>query len=664
MKITYANKKYIAISEYEERMIPKQAGFRWDPLNKRWWTDDVNKASKLKKYADGEIKKVLDEVAAKRKKALESSRATKANIDVPVPEGLAYMPFQKAGIEYSLGKRDVLIGDEMGLGKTIQAIGIINFNPKVERVLVICPASLKINWSRELEKWLVKKYTIGIANKEFPNTNIVVVNYDILKKHHDSLRSVAWDVAIIDECHYLKNPKAQRTAEVLGKWHRQEEKKITAIPARKKIFLTGTPIVNRPIELWPILKYSMPESLGRNWKYYVLRYCDGYQSRYGWDVSGASNLEELQEKLRENLMVRRLKADVLTELPAKRRQIIELPINGYRDQIKKEKAAWERKEKAIEELQLAVELAKASEDPKEYEQAVLKLKEGARLAFTEIASVRHETALIKVPSVVEHILGCLEEEDKLVVFAYHRDVIAEIKQSLEEAGVQCVVLTGDTPQEKRQQAVDGFQNNSKVRVFIGNILAAGVGITLTASSHVVFTELDWVPGNVSQAEDRTHRIGQRNSVLVQHLVIDESIDAKMAQALVDKQRVIDEALDKEQEEKDVVLPEVPATKTARQEQIAKDAELMTPGLIDKIHDGLRVLASRCDGAIAEDGAGFNKLDTRMGKKLAGQETITAKQAALGLCLVRKYRGQIGDIWESIDEMWGWLKKKEETKNEK
>lgn len=167
--------------------------------------------------------------------------------------------------------------------------------------------------------------------------------------------------------------------------------------------------------------------------------------------------------------------------------------------------------------------------------------------------MRHETALAKAPAVVSHLKDAMEgNRDKLIVFVHHKDVIDAMADAMQEVGV--VQVTGDTPMAARQDAVDAFQNDPEVRLFIGNIQAAGVGLTLTASSHVVFAELDWVPGNMTQAEDRAHRIGQKNAVLVQHLVLDGSLDARLARTLIEKQAVLDQALDEVTPEKRAELP--------------------------------------------------------------------------------------------------------------
>jgi hypothetical protein len=210
-----------------------------------------------------------------------------------------------------------------------------------------------------------------------------------------------------------------------------------------------------------------------------------------------------------------------------------------------------------------------------------------------------------------------------------------------------VSLTGETSLEERQQAVDSFQNNPDIKLFVGSIKAAGVGITLTAASTVVFAELDWVPGNITQAEDRSHRIGQTNSVLIQHLVLEGSLDAKMAKTIIEKQEIIEKALDKQIEitMKTLQLPtsDTSATHKVKREAIAEEAKNITPEEIAIIHSKLRFLSSLCDGANSIDGMGFNKMDTAIGKSLANQYVLTPKQAILAKHILVKYKRQIGEI---------------------
>lgn len=267
-----------------------------------------------------------------------ASRATNANVEVPAPKGREYLPFQKAGIAFALDRPATLIADEMGLGKTIQAIGVMNATG-ADNILVICPASLRLNWRNELKRWLVKRELgIGIATgKSFPADEIVVINYDILAKHRTALRARDWDVVVYDEVHYCKNQKTQRTKEALGYADKKGVVEVPPIPAKRRLLLTGTPILNRPVELWPLLQAMDPQTW-RSFFGFAQRYCAATNNGHGWDFSGASNLDDLQRRLRQTIMVRRLKADVLKELPAKRRQLIALPANGLSEHVERERA--------------------------------------------------------------------------------------------------------------------------------------------------------------------------------------------------------------------------------------------------------------------------------------------------------------------------------------
>lgn len=558
-------------------------------------------------------------------KDLEASHATDTHIDIPCPDGLSYLGYQKAGIAYALDcKEGTLIGDEMGLGKTIQAIGYVNASPDVRRVLIVCPASLKLNWRNELRKWLVQTALIvvwpapGIASSS--GLQIDIVNYDILKKLP---KTATFDLLILDEAHYVKNPKSQRSKLV------QDVKK----RSKKVIALTGTPIANRPVELFPILQLVAPEAWdpaglkgqeivpaggGAGFFRYAKRYCNAHKQFFGrksfWDFTGSSNLIELQERLRTTCMVRRLKKDVLTELPPKVRQTIVLPKS---QEAEDESAMWYEGYDDIEDLTRAK----------------------AKLAFTEISAARRKLAISKVPAVVEHVRDALESSEKIVLFAHHKEVVAALMSELSEFNP--VQVTGDTDTYDRQANVDTFQLNPDCRLIIGSIGAMGVGLTLTASSHVIFAELDWVPANMSQAEDRCHRIGQRGSVLVQHLVVEGSLDARMVELVIQKQQIADLALDTETLQ-DVSDRRKEAPKKSR-EDVCKELGIDVSNYeieMSKTRARLAWLASRCDGAHVEDGAGFNKLDAQVGRKLAQLESFTPNQLAFGRLLLKKYRGQL------------------------
>ena len=541
------------------------------------------------------VKQYVDDVFA-----IAESSAADSDLDIPVPAGLSYLPFQKAGIAYALKRKNCLIGDEMGLGKTISAIAFLNVvAPKT--VLVICPASLKKNWKLEMEKWLVEPRTICIVNSGGDtisgNPNVLIINYDVLTKHKKALLSRTWGVLILDEVHKIKNPKAQRTIACVS------------LKADRKLALTGTPITNRPIELQPIAGFLDPKTFG-NFFDFARRYAGAYKARFGWDFTGASNLDELQRRLRQSIMIRRKKDEVLHDLPAKIRQIIVLPNKSYRNELAKEFSM------------LSDAVAETTYDD---------------VSFEQMSGVRHEMALAKVDDVVEHLA---DMDHQVVVMAHHKDVVEGIKAGLEAAGKSVVTLTGDCNQAHRQNSVETFQAK-KADFFIGTIGAAGVGITLTAASHVVFAELSWVPGDVSQAEDRCHRIGQQNSVLVQHLVVDGSLDARMAEVLVQKQKVLDRAIDDVQ-----ILPAISINDLAvgvkEVEKIFHNKKLkpLSDDIIEALQACALYLAERCDGAVEEDGQGYNGLDSSFGKSIAAQLIWSPAVQHAAKKILKKYAGQL------------------------
>jgi SWI/SNF-related matrix-associated actin-dependent regulator 1 of chromatin subfamily A len=483
-------------------------------------------------------------------KSRAQSGATDGDVEIPAPAGETYLRYQKVGVAFAARRSNTLIADEMGLGKTVMAIGLANMGLGA-RMLVVCPASLRLNWRCELERWLIARRRITLietGKDAWPlRPDVVVINYDLLGEYRTELRSLIWDLLVIDECHFIKSADAKRTVEVVGRLDEETGERLVPIPAKRRVLMTGTPILNRPLELWPIVHFLDPETWSDR-SSFSRRYCAGFRdgvprdtgSRHK-DFAGVSHLDELQDRLRSTIMIRRLKADVLKELPPKRRQIIVIPPNGCAKYLEAERQAQVCHEVALREARAAVELAKALDDEVACKNAVDRLRDASRAAFEEIARVRHGTAVAKVPYVVEHLRAV---SGKCVVFCHHYDVVDDIKAELGDAAV---VADGRVPTAERQAAVDRFQTDPACQYFIGSIRAVGVGITLTAASHVVFAELDWTPGAMSQAEDRLHRVRQRNSVLVQHVVLDGSIDARLARTIVARQEAIAEALDAEDE---------------------------------------------------------------------------------------------------------------------
>lgn len=653
MKLTYhpERKRFEAKSDFAERAVLKAAGFAWDGVAKVWHTDHWKEpgrhshakqsgmAARFVQFADEATKaRIAPEAFAAvelEKVSLETSRADSSNIEIPMPTGIELLPFQKAGVAYILKRPRTLLADEQGLGKTPEAIATSNADPAIRTVLVVCPGSLKPNWKREWETFDAKHLTVDYARsnkKTLPDTDVVIVNYQILKKHSEALRARQFDMLVVDEAQHCTNSRSQRTEYLLGRKATKRKNKetgklepvepIAPLSGRfRELYLSGTPL-NKPVELFPLLERLDPDDLGSSFFKYAKRYCSATKGKFGWDFSGASNLDELQEKMRSKFMIRRLKADVMKELPPKRRQIVILSWDDVgtkqRDEIKaalaREKAVYDRME---------------STDAKV-----------AKIAFQEMAAARQQTAVAKIPFVTEYLKDLLEEVNKVIVFVHHREFAESLSNTF---GTASTMVHGDVKIEERQAAVDRFQKDPSCKLFIGTIKAAGTGLTLTAASTVVFGELAWTPGDVMQAEDRAHRKGQTEAVLIKHLVLDDSLDANMVEKIVAKQNVIDAALNTVHE-KPVLLPHAVAvgggsppggTRTNLKEPCA-----IPPEEIEAIHAGLRILAGMCDGAVMIDGHGFNARDTNFGKSLAAQATLTQKQAGYGKRMLTLYRRQL------------------------
>jgi SWI/SNF-related matrix-associated actin-dependent regulator 1 of chromatin subfamily A len=636
---------------YEERHIPKGAGFFWDPYDKVWWTKVPEVAAKLREY--------MDEAAIK---ALEEGSLTSQNQDsslpeasIVYPEGLSPFPYQVEGAKFLLQKTGALLADEMGLGKTVQVLLAINSDPKINKVLVFCPASVKLNWVREANRWLVRPFDVRYLSGKAPEPIsipkdrglFVVINYDIADAWSKELSKINWDMLVLDEAHYLKNRKAVRTRSILG-----EEKNIglqSPIMAEKKIALTGTPIVNRPAEVWPVLAWIDRRAWGSFWNY-AKRYCNLHHNGYGWDASGASNLEELSRKL-SRYMLRRKKDEVLKDLPPKIRQVLELPPNGATSLIAKERELWDKYSEELAKAKAAVEIAKA-ESEEELKEALSKLRSVVRVYFQEMSLVRHQLALAKVPKALEHIQDVLESKDKVVVWVHHRDVAEAVFEGLKEYNP--VMVLGGSSAEERAEAVRKFQEDKSVRVFIGGITAAAEGITLTASDIAVFIELDWRPGKLLQAEDRIHRIGQTRNVTIQYLVFDGSLDAYMAKKLAEKMEIVSRAVDgktagdEEAGAEDVVPLEDHVSITPKE---VKEPEVkLSEESKSVILKALQVLSGYdTDRASYRNDMGFSKVDTYIGNELASRSYLTDRQALLGLKLVKKYRRQLEDVLSKAPE---------------
>jgi SWI/SNF-related matrix-associated actin-dependent regulator 1 of chromatin subfamily A len=592
MRIEKDGDLFVAYIKFEERGPFKRGGWDWNAARRKWVTSSRLKASEFRAFAVGPAREELEAFHRGEGAVIAASMAIdNTDISIPAPEGRAYLPFQRAGIAYAVSAHlptgDVLIADPPGLGKTIQAIGVINMARRKPRdVLIVCPASLKKNWEREFLRWDVHGLTVGIVQTKtvskdilgpdgeplrgprkdgrtdllgpklkntktidiFPTTDVVIINKEMFERHEKKLKGFDWDYVIVDEADVFCNPKAKTSQHIWGGG--RGKARTHPIKAGKRIFLTGTPIHTAPINLWAFVRSLDPKGLGRDWHHFVERYCDATESFGGLDVTGSSNLRELNIKLRDSFMVRRNKKEVLTELPPKRREIVLLPDDGLLKQVEQEMSMARKMLAAFEEMMgierddlLFESLSRLYEgtDNMDYDDIVSSMSSQFQVSFEEFSAYRKALAIAKAPLVVEHVRRLVRAGEKVVLFCYHKEVAEFLRKSFNN----CAFITGKTATHKRQDEVDRFQEDPDCMVFIGNISAAGVGFTLTASSTVVFAEMSWLPNEMEQAEDRTWRIGQINAVLVQHLVIDGSLDARMAEVLVERMDTITHALDPE-----------------------------------------------------------------------------------------------------------------------
>jgi SNF2 family DNA or RNA helicase len=595
MQIDYQGGAFIGLLRFEEREVLRRAGWTWDKIRRQWLTLDPSKTIDLRSFCTDSAIAALDAWGKHGLSALALSMAEDLDVAIPAPPGLAYDPFQKPGIIYAAQRHDTLIADPPGLGKTIQVVGVSNYLPAIRRVLVVCPASLTVNWSREWARWCVKGLTVGLAGSKvkreklegvktdagrqayrswtehvWPATSVVIMSYDMLPTFEAEARATTWDLLICDESQYLVSAKTVRSRHVFGagkqfrrvkgldgKIKRKVNPAVAPLPARKRVFLSGTPILSRPIDIWTLCEACDPAGLGKNWKTFVYEYCNGHEEFGRLDVSGASNLEVLQRKLREAFMVRRDKVRVLSQLPPKRRQLIELPAEGLAKLIDREASAATKVKRALADFERII---RGEPDAPEVEwrglQEALERRFGAlasldyldrarhltapeQVAFEEFSAARQELAAAKLPMVVEHLENSLATGRKIICFVIH----TELAEALRAHFPGCAFITGKVAPTKRQAEVDRFQTDPACTLMIGNIHAAGAGFTMTASDWVIFAELDWVPAVIEQAEDRAWRRGQLNAVLVQHLAVEGSVDCRFVEVLIDKMQITHAALD-------------------------------------------------------------------------------------------------------------------------
>ena len=463
----------------------------------------------------------------------ESAKIFLQKKEIVIPETL--FDFQKEGVKKMLSMNsNILLADEMGLGKTVQGAVYLSLKKNSTPALIICPASLKMNWAREIEKWThYKTYIINGRNPQYLSQEFIqkypiwIINYDILAQENqeekkaelerrkrakeagfpyrkkaikvngwvDELIKFNFQTIIADEVQYIADPETIRARAIL--------QIAGALPESKKLFISGTPYETKTSQFFTCLSILDPIEFNNRYKY-LMRYCDPKKTFFGWKFDGLSNAEELHQKI-SRFMIRRLKKDVLTQLPPKIRAIVPMQVS-------------KSERKIYDEVDL------------QFEKDIISGKKDKSAQIGHISHLKQASYKAKEKAVIKWIKDYLTfQNQKLVVFIYHHSTYDSLMQ---EFGYCSVGLTGETPPGKRQEVVDKFQNDPKTFLFIGQIKASGVGLTLTKASATCFVEFGSTAPQHEQAEDRVHRIGQEaDSVMAYYLILENSIEQDIMSTL-------------------------------------------------------------------------------------------------------------------------------------
>ena len=432
--------------------------------------------------------------------------------------------FQKEGLDFLLkSSGNALLADEMGLGKTVETLSYIATEKQTFPVLVVAPLVTLYNWKREIEKFLKKKSRNGRIlefespsvtlirtgkSQELPKTDLYVINYELLLKRNDDLAKLGIKTIVCDEVQNLRSKTTQKYKAI---------KKLAALPSvLYRIGLSGTPIYNRGSEIWPIIDIIKPGLLG-SFKEFCEYFC--YVNEKGKAIVLENKRDSLRHELQKHVMLRRKKSDVLKELKAKVRykEIIACDTDYYLKELDK---IWKKLEE--EQRNAETEFSKSAS----YQRA--------------IQSERQIAGVAKLPHVINFVKNIMEIEESVVVFCHHRIIHTLLHKSLKEFSP--VSIIGGQTDSFRQDQIDKFQNGES-KLMIAGLRAGNVGINLTRAKYVIFAELDWSPAIHRQAEDRLHRIGQKNTVFAYYLIGNGTLDDHVADILVDKSFEIDAIMD-------------------------------------------------------------------------------------------------------------------------
>ena len=498
-------------------------GRRWHSIEKYWSCPaSVNTCKQLIQWGFHFDELLQEYLSNAQKKLTESS--VKTNFEIAGLNGIL-RPFQKTGVGLIDNfNGNAILADDMGLGKTIQTLAYLQLHIELRPAIIVVPACVKLNWQREALKWL-NKPKIQILNGQTPDytqkADLFIINYDILPYWLETLYKIQAKILILDEVQYVKSNKANRTKAV-----KKLAKRIDHV-----LSLSGTPIMNRPIEIFNAWSMSDPVNCPSYWDF-THRYCNPKHNGYGWDFNGASNIPELHQKLLDSCMIRRLKKDVLTELPEMQSSFLPFEIDNekeYRD--------------AERNFIQYVRVTKG-------DHAATKA-EGAE-TLSQIEGLKQLAVKGKLNQTVSWIEDFLESGEKLVVFAHHKFVIEQLATKF---GNICRKIDGSASMQQRQESVDLFQQDPLCQLMIIS-LAGGVGITLTGASNLAVLEYPWDPMTLDQILSRIHRLGQVKNVMIYFTMGLNTIDEKIAKLLDEKRKIVDAVMDGKETEVTSLLTEL------------------------------------------------------------------------------------------------------------
>lgn len=523
------------------RSVKQIPAVTWHAKTKAWKApltsirEAVRWGETFKKKVSDEVRDKLSEIENSLTELKEASHQTDADIELPELHG-TLLPYQKAGVAYAVRARQTFIADEMGLGKTLQAISTLEVahrDSPAYPAVVVCPATLVLNWKAEYARWLPnRKVAVVKDRKEFPESgyDIVVVGYSNITTWEKQLQG--HKSYVFDESHYCKTPTAQRTKSAV--------KIARSAPSSGIILcLTGTPVTNRPAEYASQLKIiGKLDKFGGEWGFYR-RYCAAFKDKWGqWHLEGHSNLEELNERLRSICYIRRTKKQVLTELPP----ILHDPVivdgtpAGMKEYAKAEADIVQYLVDRAKEIALELGLSPKSAAVQ------AKIKAEANQHLVRLSVLRRLSAKAKMPAVHEWVESRLAEGRKVVIAAHHRDIVDELALKYGNLRIQGGMNIDDIEAQKKK-----FMELSveEAPVLVLSIQAAKTGHNLQVAQDILFVELPWTPADVDQTYSRLHRLGQQSSVTSTYLLTNGTIDEEIYALIERKRNVVNQAVEGE-----------------------------------------------------------------------------------------------------------------------